>query len=282
MSRLKTIVIPDHAEKAKQRNAKKGLSGRVRVGRIKRRFETGKKFPYTKGYINIIVMSCNKTKLGSQLSPYVLKDKKGRNMENIWQFAKLYKYTPKVYDKCGWKYLETQFCKSKKDKPNKDYWKWRKEGMYFKNPVRYPVGFKHRHECIGLLWPKDGNYKNICNPDVEMVNYDYVTARKKVYNKLYMDMAKETDDFKVLRKLLKKGYNIQLLDVDGPEKRFDEYGDAGEPYNQMVDGEYGESGVGTIRINKSNIKKILNNTSQPMGHGYALAAALLKKEHWIL
>ena len=99
-------------------------------------------------------------------------------------------------------------------------------------------------------------------------------------------MATKTKDFGTLRELLDAGYNIQILDVDGPERLVDEDGSVKAPYDQMPestlkDKVYGETGVGSIAINEDNIKATLVDVDQPFGHGYALACALLDHPEWI-
>lgn len=284
------IKIPDHVEKARKKNRKKKKTGSIRVGRIKRRFDKGPKHPTTDGYLNIVVTSHNKKGLGSTLSPYVLCDEDGRNMENLWQFGKIYEIIPKVVDKTGWKWEAQRHCTLEKAriktriKPTKEFWEWRQAGMEFPKAVRYPVGFQHRHKCIGHLWPTDGQNKNICNSKANHQLYLYKEARVKIYSTLYIKMVRATKEFRTLRKLLKKGYNLQILDVDGPDVNLaiDEDGNVIAPYDQIPTGEYGKSGVGSIDINKENIKLLLNDTKQPFGHGYVLAVALLKKSKWIL
>jgi hypothetical protein len=224
-------------------------------------------------------------------------------MECIWQFAKIYKRVPPTRDgKTGWKWPEEIHFKTKKIKnadgtvkrvkkiPNDRYWAWRKAGMNYKYAVRYPVGFAYRHECIGHLWSKnaskipsdlEGNSKRSRS---KMIMYSYKSARIHIYSRLYIKMARKTNEFKLLRKLLKQGYNLQILDVDGPDINAAtdlKTKKVKKPYDQIPKGDYGDSGVGSIEINEKNTKLLLNDTGQPFGHGYVLAVALLKKSKWI-
>jgi hypothetical protein len=50
---------------------------------------------------------------------------------------------------------------------NQNYWNWRQKGFECRYPVRYPVVFKKRCECLYLL--KDGKKLN------------YIEGRKEVY-----------------------------------------------------------------------------------------------------
>lgn len=95
-------------------------------------------------------------------------------------------------------------------------------------------------------------------------------------------MAEKCKDFDVIYQLLDEGYNVQILDVDGPRRTVPSGGEEPAfPYNQMPEGKYGENGVGSIEINEANIKALLANVSQPFGHGYALACLLLGHPEWI-
>lgn len=281
--------LDESIQKAQQDNKARGLRGQVRVGRIATRFEKGKKFPITEGYMNIVVTSHNTTKLGAKLSPYVLSDKRGRLMENLWQFAKAYAAVPKVKatDNCCWNWKSEIHIVEGELQPA--YWEWRKAGMECKDPVRYPVGFQERHNCRYALWPVNFKMEKIDDlkrdylndPYVEMEELNYVEARKKIYCPLYMYLAKQSEEFKMLSQLLDEGYNLQILDVDGPKLFKDHTGKAVPPYELMREGVYGETEVGSIPINEYSIKKMLHDTTQAFGHGYALATALLGHEEWI-
>jgi len=273
--------------------------GKIRVGRIANRFELekGEKTEaVTRGYRNIVVTSHNKKGLGAKLSPYKLADEHGNLMENIWQFAKIY---PRVHvqKQKEWMYPEeTHIGDGKRIKPGtkidmdevtEEYWKWREKGISHKKPVRYPTGFKYRHECVTALWRADGNYTDLEFPeDEEWEQLDYIEARKKIYCPLYINMAKQCNEFDKLRELLMSGVNLQILDVDGPHRSkavHSKTGKVKKPYNQMKEGRHGvDSGVGSIEINRKNIQMLLNDPSQPFGHGYCLAAALLGHDEWLL
>jgi hypothetical protein len=120
------------------------------------------------------------------------------------------------------------------------------------------------------------------NADTPAIKYKYVPARVKIYCPVYMELAKKSEDFDIIDQLLKEGYNVQILDVDGPIRPKAQDGqDIPAPYNQMSEGNYGENGVGSIEINEDNIKAMLRNVNQPFGHGYALACMLLGHPEWI-
>ena len=258
--------------------------GKLRVGRIKGNTEPGKKIPVTDDYMNIIVTSHNQKGLGHSLSPYVLTDSKGRIMENLWQFSKIYaNVTKQTQPNWQWE-NETHAVKDTFGKyvPTEDYWLWRQSGMEHDKPVRYPNGFRGKAECLHILWPTDES--RLYDPNVKMNQYGYIESRKKVYCKLYASMVKDNLEFKKLQQMLQSGINLQILDVDGPDvdKATDKKGTIKAPYNTMPVGIFGDtSGVGSIEINETNIKLLMLDTDQPFGHGYVLACLLLGKEEWL-
>jgi len=115
----------------------------IRVGR--RVYSNGSwADPSYEGYTPVVVMTAS-SEYGS-LSPYQLKDSKGRLMENIWQFSKVYEKVPKSIQKYSrwnrkviWNHpAETHI----EDGELTDaYFKWREKGMYCKHAIRYPVGY---------------------------------------------------------------------------------------------------------------------------------------------
>lgn len=272
--------------------------GKIRVGRIKNKTEPGKKYPITENYINIVVTSHNQTKLGHSLSPYVLADSAGRIMENLWQFSKIYPRVSKQ-TQSDWSWDTEVHCLSPptgsqllkaighdqkpKIKPTDQYWEWRQKGMSHDKPVRYPNGYNGKSECICVLWPASGFLDDIMNPNAPMLQLGYVDSRKKVYVHLYSMLAKHNAEFVELRKMLEKGLNLQLLDVDGPNTEIAvKNGKIKAPYDQIPDGIYGEtSGVDSIAINEQNIRALIEDTDQPFGHGYVLAALLLGGDRWM-
>lgn len=270
-------------ENERLENKKNGLPGKIRVGRVAGMYEKGRKYPITYGYKNISVVSLNQSNLGAELSPYKLRDDNGRLHENIWQFSKIYEKVPAQKQKSGWywkleRHVETEQVKRlyTTDDVNShvlnEYWRWRKEGMEFMSPVRYPVGFTERHNCLGCIWPYDDDYSQINNPHYPMKILGYVEARKKIYSKVYMELAKKTDEFLKLKSLLEDGYNLQILDVDCAQPNCG---------LEMTPGIYGEDGVGSVEINEKNIKFLLNNTDVPFGHSHALSCLLLDHPEWI-
>jgi len=281
----KRIEKDESAVTARKENIKEGRRGSIRVGRIAQRSAKGEKYPKTEGYVNIAVTSHNASGVGSELSPFKLKDEQGHLMENIWQFSKVYSFVPDHIDKkTGWSHDREIHINKKTQTINSEYWDWRKKGMTFEEPMRYPVGISHRQYCKYSLWPESGDLADAVdmNENAPAVKYKYVPARVKIYCPVYMEMAKKNEDFDIISQLLNEGYNVQILDVDGPDRpKVKEGQKVPAPYDQMPDGTYGENGVGSIEINENNIKTMLTDVTQPFGHGYALACLLLGHPEWI-
>ncbi len=102
------------------------------------------------------------------LGPYVLKNQHGHIMENIWQFAKIYKTVPKSkqtysrYDRTViWDHPEEIHVVPDSQQnafiPTLQYKLWRQKGMACEYPIRYPVGFNGRDKCIGSIQSSEYN-----------------------------------------------------------------------------------------------------------------------------
>ena len=284
---------PVDNDKTPTQTTKSGI-GKIRVGRILHNRQKGKKmFAVTDGYTNIVVTSHNKSKLGHSLSPYILADEKGRLMENIWQFSKIYPQVAQQKQKTWTHDAEVHVLNYKKlgyldqSKITPDYWKWRAKGINHKHPVRYPNGYGGKEKCICALWSAKNNIlaelDDIEDEYAEMEQLDYIEARKRIYVPLYIKLAKQNAEFAELRKKLENGENLQILDVDGPDDTiYEKNGKIPAPYDTMTQGIHGvTSEVGSIEITEENIKLLLNDPTQPFGHGYCLAVTLLEKEEWL-
>lgn len=185
--------------------------------------------------------------------------------ENFWQGSKVY---PKVYPieiyphvslkgnpkYLSWKYEneETHIDKNNNVLPN--YWTWRQSIFDCKKPLRYPNSYKLRTTCkFAILKDKNNN----------LVKYDYLTARKELYCKEYMRLIRHKKSYAKLLNLLKKGENICIFEVDVP--------------TSSKKGLYGKYAIGNVFYADLNkINDLLNDTSEPFGHGLCLAKALLE------
>jgi hypothetical protein len=244
------------------------------VGRVVYTYDGGKskqKFPSYQDYTPIIVLT-KSTKYGS-LGPYVLKDEKGRIMENIWQFSKVYKTVPpsiqkySMYDSTViWKWPADVHVRDGEFTPS--FWEWRNSGMNSKFAIRYPVNMKHRSKCIGCLLPEATETKNNVVPSL----LGYIESRKKIYVPIYCDLVKKEKQFVELKTRLENGENLLICEVDVAYQNELEY------YKNT----YGVSDDfivnNTMEVNKENITIMLNDDRKPFGHGYCLAMALLDKD----
>ncbi len=252
----------------------------IRVGRIQ---SASDKLTYS-GFIPIVVMM--KSSPYYSLSPYSLtlelkiNEKKQRcNLENIWQFSKVYETVPaskQTYSRFDrtviWEWpAQTHVIKNKDEtiELTPEYYEWRRAG-FVNEAVRYPVGFKHRSQCIGSLKDED---------DEQLL--DYIDARKQIYVPNYLKAVQnlpssessnnktKTNQFKQLQQMLKEGKNLLIVEVDGPHQESLDY------YKKKyhVKDDFIEDN--TILATKENLKIMLNDVKHAFGHGYCLAMALL-------
>lgn len=238
-----------------------------KLGKIKvAKFYPGKPQPVSEGYQNVLIHT-SKAGIGGPLSPYVLCDEQGHLLENIWQFAKLYRevhaqHTPISRFNPGhiiWEHPVEKHV-DEMNNPNNAFWAWRKKGMANKYAVRYPNGYHGRHKCICAIWGTKEKYEIL----------DYISARKKIYCGEYARLAPKTESFKALLKLLQNGENLQLVEVDGPDPYL-KY----PPYDQISPENPG------LLITEETIKMIVNDPGKPFGHGFVIAALLLGGEKWM-
>lgn len=140
----------------------------------------------------------------SELSPFLLGPCKlykrngrmlvSKNMENAWQYAKVYKWmVEEERTPCG-----CGRCMMRRKVPNDKYWEWAKEGWSNPKAVRYPMGKGAKPE---FSWWKDEKL-------------DYVEARKAIYGPLYAEAVQKTEAFARLKRMTKTLKKIVLLDYD--------------------------------------------------------------------
>lgn len=145
----------------------------------------GPKDPKNKYAINTTSSSTNWSK---NLSPFFLGPVllyppfKAQNVENAWQFSKVYK---KYTDENGM--------------PTEEYFKWAQNGWKDKFAHRYPMGKNAKPEYC--YWSGQ--------------HYNYIESRKYVYIPLYKTAARNTEAFQKLKEEYKKHGSIILFDFDG-------------------------------------------------------------------
>lgn len=212
----------------------------IRVGRRIYNKDGTYKDPSFPGFIPVVCMTPS-TKYGS-LSPYSLKDSKGRILENVWQFSKVYPRVPAVKERYPrtarviWEHpSETHVVDGKL---TAEYWAWREKGQNAPHPIRYPVSYHYRSTCIGALL--DGE----------------------------TDMGKKAPQFKELKQMLNFGVKLLIIEVDGPHQ--ESLGYYKHKYNVADDFIQDH----TVLINDYSLDILLRDSKHPFGHGYCLAKAL--------
>lgn len=248
--------------------------GQIRVGRCVYGKDGKRTDPSFTGFTPIVVLT--KSSAYGDLGPYVLKDQKGRIVENVWQGSKVYQEVPKVECKASryddriiwshedevhalWNAEENSYRLTKK------YYAWRKKLMNCPDAIRYPVGFDKRHSCVFSMGEKpDGS--------IDFKPLSYIEARKKIYVPVYVEAAKRCPTFAKLKARVEKGENLLIIEVDGPHEE-----DLAH-YIQEYDVPNNFIMKGTILATSENLSVMLNDPKHPYGHGYCLAAALLDIE----
>lgn len=222
-------------------------------------------YPSFEGFTPIICLT--KSSKYGMLSPYCLKDDENRIMENIWQFSKVYESVPvsrQIYSRYQprviWKWPEEIHVRDGKLTP--EYYKWREAGMNACDPIRYPVGFEARHDCLGSLL------------DDEITLLNYIEARKKLYFPLYCRLVEKQPIFQQLKKRLRNGENLLIIEIDTCYDDIDYY-----KKNYGVDDDFIQNK--TMLMTKDSLRIVMNDVKYPAGHGYGLAAMLLDREEWL-
>jgi hypothetical protein len=110
------------------------------------------------------------------------KPKQAHNVENAWQFAKVY---PRYVDK--------------NENPTEEYFDWARDGWSHRRAIRYPMG----KGVIPLYSWWEGE------------KLSYVEARKRIYVPLYTKAVVQTRTFEKLKEIHEKNDEIWLWDFDG-------------------------------------------------------------------
>lgn len=174
-------------KKVQEKNKKRGKKGKIAVDKLPFWKGPGDKiWPKMYGYRNI--NCCSSGKAFSCLSPMKLgpikeKGLVSENLENFWQFSKVWK---EDLDEEG----------NIKD----EFYKRRKKAFSDKKATRHVPGKKGQY-CEFVLWGEE--------------RLDFYEAKKKIYCKLYEKYATKTSAFKELLGMIEEGYNIQILGYDG-------------------------------------------------------------------
>lgn len=199
-----------------------------------------------------------------ELSPYFLKTDGNESdetwpgiiFENFWQASKVFPEVNTTITKphfssniIWWEHHGRQIH-FENDQLNDEYFEWRNSIWNCQNPVRYPNSYERRHQCIFSRIMKNG----------KEYRYNYVQARKKIYAKNYMRLIRTKSSYHKILDMLKDGQKICIVEVDVP--------------HEDKKGLYGA--YANMELTMDMIKELVNDTSEPFGHGLALAAALLE------
>lgn len=148
------------------------------------------------GFTFINTTSHDKQDFGCQISPFFLgpvtlyEGKVSQNMENAWQFSKVY---PEFADD--------------NEKPLKAYFIWASKGWRDTFAHRYPNG-------KGKI-PLYSYWKTLENGVWTEHFMKYIEARKNIYFPLYAHAVIQTQAFSLLHQRLENGEKIAFWDFDG-------------------------------------------------------------------
>lgn len=144
---------------------------------------------YTGPEVPVINTCCNnRNDWQNDLSPFALGpvrlygDLVAQNMENAWQYAKVYQVHA---DSMG--------------NANMKYWQWAQEGWDNPKAVRYPMG--RGAKPLYSLW--------------QGKKLGYIEARKQIYAPLYIKAVRETQGYQTLKELYETQETLIFRDFDG-------------------------------------------------------------------
>ena len=243
----------------------------IRVGRCVYDSNGKRKDPSFEGFTPILVLTnCSEY---ASLSPYCLKDEKGKIMENLFQFSKVYETIPETtcyysrYDKrVIWKWRaerHVRYCEDGTIDILPEYFAWRHYGMYAKEAIRYPVGFHHRGKCLFALKENE-------NGEIVPKRLDYIESRKEIYYPIYDRLVRKEKQFLELEERLSKGEGLLIIEVDGPRQESLDYyiHKYGVSQDFIINN--------TMLATPQNLNIMMNDSKHPYGHGYCLANSLLE------
>lgn len=241
----------------------------IRVGRTIYDANGTPHHPSYPGFERIVVLMKSHSEWGS-LGPYNLVDDEGRIFENIYQGSKCYKNIPAT--KINYSRWDNRVIWQHPAEQHVDnngnilpaYWQWREKVMKNKFHLRYPVGKAYAKYCLFAI-PEDNLNEKL----------DYISSRKRIYAKLYIDLVRKQPKYDELITKLENGQNLLITEVDGPHQESIDY----YVENYLVDEEFIEND--TMEASEHYLNIMLNDDKHPFGHGYCLAMALNNSE-WLL
>jgi len=144
---------------------------------------------------------------------------------------------------------------NKKINPDSDDWipEWEKWSQY----IRMSGFGKRRHFKID---------KSQTNPNVPLFQYfrgerlSYVEGRKKMYVRWYYELVQKTEAFLYLKERFEAGTSLNFLEFDGTPR------DSAEILPE--------------ELSEKKLREMINDANVVFGHGFVLAAALLRCKPW--
>ena len=157
----------------------------IRVGRTIYDKGGAPHHPSYDGFERIVVLMKSHSEWGV-IGPYHLTDDQGRIFENIYQGSKCYRDIPATkisYSRWNNKIIWEHPSEIHVDQNGQilpAYWQWREKVMENQYHLRYPVGRKHASKCLFAI-PMDNLNERL----------DYISSRKRIYAKLYIDLVRQ-------------------------------------------------------------------------------------------
>ena len=260
----------------------------IRIGLVPHFKELGLPLPISPGYVNVMLehtklpkllnfMAATNTIQMLDLDPAHLRDKSGRILLNLWNFARVY---PKVYaiDRGGWCYPATIHWDGE---IQNDYWEWRREGSEMDIPIYEPNGTKSLF-WEKVLWPIDYvDYPELIDKDknrYHMIGGLAEVPKEALLTKMmmisYKYLARQTKSYQMLVDMLRSGQRIQLLSRDAPHALFRPDKTPYSAFNICL-GLPGQPMGCTMEIDRSTKHKLSQVTGWYPPWVYVLACSLL-------
>ena len=193
-------------------------------------------------------------------------------LENIWQFAKVAKKSPKI--KSTLRYSNTVDWENDEEvhyengMVTKDFLKWQEKGLHNKYPVRYPRGRRTEDDYKTLFSTRFDFLKLKYDTDTE---YDYITSRIETYIEAYRIMLPCVPEFWKLVRMVWEGQDVMIAEVDGPDETLMPY------YKEKYKVNDDFITDGKVLATKGNLDIFLFDETRPFGHGFTIALLLLEE-----
>lgn len=196
------------------------------------------------------------------LSPYHLKTETGAIFENWYQSGKLNKVVYNTISKpnfrsskINWEYKTPNGTEIhlKDNVIQPEYFKWRDSLLSCPNYIRYANGYNHRHEVLF---------------SVEYINgvehrYNYIESRKYLYFNKYVKLVRNLEAYRILKEKVRNGVNVCITEVDVPF-----------PGKKGNHGKFLDDN-GFYHPTLENLEILINDPSEPFGHGLVLCYLLI-------